>query len=119
MPVQQLQHYHGALITPSDTESLQQSLNTSNRSSCLYVGVGGNVHILTVGGDNVTFTGIPSGTFIPVHTSWVFATGTTASYIIAVDMVAGSSDDCYSTDVWQNINIFWQDWNTHWNDCLP
>lgn len=82
------------------------------------MGVGGNVHILTVGGDNVTFIGVPSGTFIPVHTAWVFATGTTAAYIIAVDMAAGTSDDCYSTDVWQNISILWQDWNTHWNDCL-
>jgi hypothetical protein len=119
MPVQQLQHFHGALVVPSDTETLQQNLDTSNRSSCLYVGIAGNVRILTIGGDDVTLTNVPSGTFIPIHTSKVFATGTTASYIIAVDMEAGSSDACWSADVWQDITVLWQDWNTHWNDCLP
>lgn len=119
MPVQQLQHFHGALVYPSDTETLQEELSTSNKSSCLYIGVGGNVHVLTVGGDDVTFIGLPSGSFVPVHVSKVFATGTTASSIIALDMVGGSGDACWSTDVWENITVLWDDWNTHWNDCLP
>ena len=119
MAVQQIQHAHGALIIPSDTESLQQSLDTSNRSTCLYGGVGGSVRILSIGGDDVTFTGVPSGTFIPIHVAWVFATGTTASSIIAVDMALGTSDGCYSADVWQDITVLWENWNTHWNDCLP
>ena len=117
MPVQSLQHYHGALVTPSDTESLQQNLSTSNRSSCLYVGVGGDVRVLTVGGDDVTFAGVPSGSFMPVWVTKVFATGTTASSILAVDMGPGSGASCYSTDVWQDINILWQDWDTFWNNC--
>jgi len=118
MPIQQLQHFHGALVVPSDTESLQENLSTGNRSSCLYVGVGGNLRILTVGGDDVTFAGVPSGSFIPVHTLWVFATGTTASSIIALDMVGGSGDDCYSLDLWEDIGILWQEWDTNWNNCL-
>jgi hypothetical protein len=118
MPIQQLQHFHGALVVPSDTKSLQESLSTGIRSSCLYVGVGGNLRILTVGGDDVTFAGVPSGSFIPVHTLWVFATGTTASSIIALDMTGGPSDACYSLDLWQHIGILWQEWDTNWNNCL-
>lgn len=118
MPNPSQQHFHGALVEPSDTETLQQKLDTSNRSSCLYVGVGGNVRILTIGGDDVTFYGVLGGSFIPVDVAKVFATGTTASSIIAVDMEAGSSDACYSADAWQNINILWQNFTSHWNDCF-
>ena len=118
MPTQSLQHYHGALVYPSDTETLQQVLDTSNRSSCLYVGVCGNVRVLTAGGDDVTFFGLLSGSFIPVHVAKVFATGTTASSIIALDMVGGSGDGCYSSDAWQNINILWENFTSNWNDCF-
>lgn len=118
MPTQSLQHYHGALVYPSDTETLQESLSTSNRSSCLYIGVGGDVHVLTAGGDDVTFYSLPGGSFVPVHVAKVFATGTNASNIIALDMVGGSGDGCYSTDVFQQITVLWENWGTHWNDCL-
>lgn len=117
MAVQNLQHAHGALVYPSDTETLQQDLSTNNRATCLYVGVGGSVRVLTYGGDDVTFVGISSGSFIPVLVSKVFATGTTASSILAVDMGPGSGANCYSTDVWQDINILWQNWDTFWNNC--
>jgi hypothetical protein len=86
MPTQQLQHYQGALVTPSDTETLQVQLSTSNRSSCLYVGDGGNVRVMTAGGDTVTFFNVPSSTFMPVHVAQVYSTGTTAGNIIALDM---------------------------------
>jgi hypothetical protein len=118
MPTQSLQHYHGALVYPSDTETLQEALATSNKTSCLYIGVGGDVRVLTAGGDDVTFYGLPSGSFVPVHVAKVFATGTTASSIIALDMVGGSGDGCYSSDVWELIGVLWEDWDTHWNDCL-
>jgi hypothetical protein len=118
MPTQSLQHYHGALVTPSDTKTLQESLYASNRSSCLYIGVGGDVHVLTAGGDDVTFYSLPGGSFVPVHVAKVFATGTSALSIIALDMSLGSSDGCYSTDIFQQITTYWPSWGTHWNDCL-
>lgn len=118
MPTQTLQHSHGASVTPSDTKTLQESLYASNRSSCLYIGVGGNLRVLTAGGDDVTFYSLPGGSFLPVHVSKVFATGTTALSIIALDMTLGSSDGCYSTDIYQQIPVFWQGFGTNWNDCF-
>lgn len=117
MAIQQLQHAHGTLVYPSDTETLQEDLSTSNRTTCLYVGIGGDVRVLTAGGDDVTFYGLPSGSFVPVWVTKVFATGTTAASILAVDMGPGSGANCYSTDVWQDINIFWENFDTFWNSC--
>lgn len=117
MAIQQLQHAHGALVTPSDTETLQEDLSTNNKSSCLFVGVGGDVRVLSAGGDDVVFAGVPSGCFMPVHVTKVFATGTTASSILAVDMQTGTGAGCYSTDMWQEINITWQSWDTFWSSC--
>lgn len=54
-------------------------------SACvLYVGTAGNVAVITAGGDEVTFTGIPAGTFVPVQVTRVKSTGTTASTILAL-----------------------------------
>lgn len=117
MAILQQQHAHGRLVYPSDTETLQQNLNTSNRTTCLYVGVGGDVRVLTVGGDDVTFAGVPSGSFMPVWVIKVFATGTTASNILAVDMGQSEASICYSTEMWQNIDILWENWDTFWNNC--
>jgi len=118
MAIQQLQHFHGALVTPSDTLTLQQQFSTHKRYSCVYVGVGGNVRVLTEGGDDVTFTNIPDGSFVPVHIKKVFATGTTASSIIAVDMSLPEGVTCYTTESWELITpVVWEGWDTHWNDC--
>lgn len=58
--------------------------NNGNDLGCvLYIGTGGILNVETVGGDIVTFTGVPSGTFFPVHVRKVFATST-ASNIIAL-----------------------------------
>lgn len=87
MAVQQLQHAHGTTVVPSDTLYLFQSLGYPYRvSSALFVGVGGSVRVLTEGGDDVVFSSVPDGTFMPVHVVKVFATGTTASSIVAVDL---------------------------------
>jgi len=119
MAIQQLQHFHGALVTPSDTLTLQQQLSTSNRSTCLYIGVGGNVRVLTIGGDDVTFTNIPDGSFIPVHIKKVFDTGTTASSIIALDMSLPEGATCYITESWELITpVVWESWTDQWNVCV-
>jgi hypothetical protein len=49
----------------------------------LYVGGAGDVKVKTTSGSVVTYVGISAGTFMPVQVTQVFATGTTATNIIA------------------------------------
>ena len=49
-----------------------------------YVGGTGNVKITTAAGDDVTFTSLPTGSFVPVQTIKIFSTGTTATNMIAL-----------------------------------
>lgn len=55
-----------------------------NNGAVLYVGTGGDLKVLTAGGDEVTFVGVSGGTFIPVNCIQVFNTGTTAADIVAL-----------------------------------
>lgn len=67
-----------AAITPSDTTDL----TTVTRG--LYVGVSGNVKVDMADGTTVTFTGLASGIIHPISAVRVYATGTTATNILAV-----------------------------------
>lgn len=64
-------------VTPSDSTVLAPT-------QCLYVGTTGNVAVVTVGGQTVTFTGVPAGTVLPIRCTKVNATNTTASTILAL-----------------------------------
>jgi len=55
-----------------------------NQGCVLYAGNTGNVRVLTAGNDDVTFVGIPAGSFVPVQVKRVFATDTTATDIVAL-----------------------------------
>ena len=88
MAYQKLQAYRAAPVTPSDTVKIP-SISTDpgagrNNGCALYVGTAGALRVLTTGGDDITFVGINTGAFIPVQVLKVFATGTTASNIIAL-----------------------------------
>ena len=86
MAYQKLQAYRAAAVTPSDTVDIP-SVSTAtgkNFGCCLYVGTAGDIRVLTVGGDTVTFVGINTGAFIPVQVKRVYTTGTTASNILAL-----------------------------------
>ena len=50
----------------------------------LYVGVGGNLRVLTAGGDDVIFYNLNDGVFLPVNVLRVFDTDTTADSIVAL-----------------------------------
>ena len=50
----------------------------------LYIGTTGTLKVTTIAGDDVTFTGVLSGSFFPVQVRKVWSTGTTASNIIAL-----------------------------------
>lgn len=70
--------YYAKAITPSDTDIY---------SGCfyVYVGVAGNVAIVPAGSDAaVTFVGLAAGTVLPCKAKAVYATGTTATSLLAL-----------------------------------
>lgn len=68
---------HAIEVTPSDTGHLEQP-------STIYVGVTGDVKVLTVGGEAVTFVGALGGVTIPCVVTRVYDTGTDATNIVAL-----------------------------------
>ena len=55
-----------------------------NTGAFLYVGGTGNVSVITIGNDQITFNGVPVGTILPVQVLKLRATGTTATLINAL-----------------------------------
>ncbi len=84
MAYQKLQAYRAASVTPSDTVNIPAITGGENNGCVLYIGTAGNARVLTVGGDDVTFNGLNTGAFVPVQVMRVYATGTTASNILAL-----------------------------------
>jgi len=87
MAYQKLQAGRAAVVTPSDTANIPNVASgdgSGNNGNVLYVGTTGNLKVMTVGGDEVTFSNVQGGSFLPVQVLKVFATGTTASNIIAL-----------------------------------
>ena len=62
----------------SDTVDLPQV------ALAIYVGGAGNVKVVGVDGDTVTFTAPPVGSVIPFMAKRVFATGTTATLLLGL-----------------------------------
>lgn len=74
-----------AVVTPSNTETIPSvSGGETNDGNCLYIGVTGDVKVKTIGGDEVVFKAVPAGTILQVKVIQVFATGTTATNILAL-----------------------------------
>ena len=84
MAYQKLQAGRAASVTPSDTANITSVSGGTNNGCVLYIGGAGNVKVETVGGDQVTFVGINTGTFLPVQVVKVFATGTSATNVLAL-----------------------------------
>tara|TARA_R110000796_G_scaffold109525_1_gene220945 strand:+ start:575 stop:838 length:264 start_codon:yes stop_codon:yes gene_type:complete len=86
MAYQKLQAGRAFLVTQSDTTNIPNpfSSDAKNNGCVLYIGTGGNIRILTVGGDDIIFTNVLSGSYMPVQVLRVFETNTTASNIIAL-----------------------------------
>jgi hypothetical protein len=68
----------------SVTSKAYQIYGGNQEGAVLYIGTAGDLKVETVAGDEVTFVGINTGAFFPVHVKKVFATGTSASNIIAL-----------------------------------
>jgi len=58
--------------------------NAPSAGCVLYIGVTGDVKVKTIAGNDVVFTAVPAGSFMPVQVKQVFATGTTATNIVAL-----------------------------------
>ena len=69
---------NAAAVTPNDSTDL------TNYSRALWVGGAGDVVVITVGGNTVTFVGVTAGTLLPVRCSRVKSTSTTATSILAL-----------------------------------
>ena len=72
------------IMAATNAYTLYSGTNTagSTEPCVLYIGTSGNIKVRTAGGDEVTFVGV-SG-FFPVQVVRVFATGTTATNIVAL-----------------------------------
>ncbi len=68
---------NAAVVTPHDTNNLANA-------GVLYVGTGGHVAVTTAGGNDVIFTNVGDGGFLPVFVSKVRTTGTTAANILVL-----------------------------------
>ena len=84
MSYQRLQVGRAAVVTPSDTVNIPSVTGGSNNGCVLYVGGAGNLRVLTIGGDDVLFSNIQAGSFLPVQVKRVFSTNTTATGIVAL-----------------------------------
>jgi hypothetical protein len=83
MSVRQLQAteslaHNAAAVVPHNDNDLAQP------TRALWVGGAGTVAVDTVGGQTVTFTGVPAGTLLRVAVRRVRATGTSATNILAL-----------------------------------
>ena len=65
-------------VTPSDTADLTVSVRA------LYIGTTGDLAIYNGQGTAVVFKNLPAGSFVPLNTTRVMATNTTASDIISL-----------------------------------
>lgn len=64
--------------------SMSPQTSMGNPGCFLYVGGAGNVSVLTIGGDQLIFNGVPAGTTLPVQVLRLRSTGTTATLINAL-----------------------------------
>jgi hypothetical protein len=69
--------YSAASVTTSDTAPIDPT-------RALYVGGAGDVKVDMQGGGTVTFAAVPAGSILPIRAVRIYATGTTATTIIAL-----------------------------------
>jgi hypothetical protein len=81
-----LQAGRAQAVVPSDTTDIYFVGSQPEKviPCVLYVGVGGNLRVMTAGGDDVIFLNVQNGAFIPVNVVRVFATNTNATGIVAL-----------------------------------
>ena len=69
----------------ADAADIPGTDNDFGRGACIYVGKAMDEITVTMeSGNDITFTGVVAGSFLPILVKKVFATGTTASGLIAL-----------------------------------
>lgn len=68
---------NAASVTPNDSTDL-------SNAGILYVGGAGDVRVNTAAGQNITFSGMTAGSFLPVQVTRVYSTNTTATNLIVL-----------------------------------
>lgn len=78
----------GTLYDAADTLTVSGGVIPNAQPCVVYVGGTGAVRVMTAGGDDVTFRGVPAGSIIggasPINVIRVYATGTTATLLVAL-----------------------------------
>jgi hypothetical protein len=69
--------YHAFAITPNDAVEL------TTAAKAIYIGGEGDITLVTVGGEEVTFTGLLAGTILPVRSKQI-KEATTATNLIGL-----------------------------------
>lgn len=64
--------------------AMSQQSGIGNTGAFLYIGGAGNVSVVTLGGETITFNGVPAGTVLPIQVERLRATGTTATLVNAL-----------------------------------
>jgi len=72
----------GVVVTPSDSTDITGS--NANTPATLFVGVGGNIDVVTLGGSRLLLKNIADGSFLPIQVERVNATNTTATDMVAI-----------------------------------
>lgn len=72
----------GEVIVPSDTRTGANEFSKFSRA--IYVGVGGDVTVITPDGSVLPYVGVASGTTLEVQAKQVLDTGTTATSMLAL-----------------------------------
>lgn len=70
--------HYAVAVTPNDGADL------ADTSRALYIGGAGDVKVDMLGSGTVTFVGVAAGTVLPLRADRVYATGTTATSIVAL-----------------------------------
>jgi hypothetical protein len=75
-PASSASYAHVFAITKSDEDDVGAFL-----ARAVWVGSEGNLHVETSGGDDVTFTAVPAGTFLPIGVRKVFEDSTAGAIL--------------------------------------
>jgi hypothetical protein len=64
--------------------AMSPQTSMGNPGCYLYIGGTGNVSVITIGNDQLTFNGVPAGTTLPIQVRRLRSTGTTATLVNAL-----------------------------------
>jgi hypothetical protein len=79
LPVKDSGYHDAVAVTPNDSTDLART-----PTHAVFVGGAGTLKVDMAGGTTVTFSGITANTLLPISVTRVYATGTSATLILAL-----------------------------------